>query len=354
MRMQIGAAHLGIPALLLLACGPQTTPFATPQPAPIPGPSDTPYDPGPLRDPDPGPTDDAGNPIGDDAANCGGMEFALTRVPPNVMLVIDRSGSMAEPISSTSNTSKWQDLLAAMAPVLSTYDGEIRFGLDLFGEGDDASCTPGSIAVPVGANHGALIQSTILAAVPNPSTPTAATLDVVIQNGMLNDASRDNLVVLATDGMPNCSQTVGDVTQRIQTLYSATPSVKTYVIGVGSATASNPAALNSWATAGHTAKASSPRYYQSNSAADLKTAFDAIVGGIVSCTFKMAQAAPDPTQLYVWSGGVSVSASTTNGYTYDANGPSVTLHGPPCDLLKSTPNTKIQVVYGCPAPPDPG
>src|SRR5689334_19426843 len=47
---------------------------------------------------------------GDMAMSCGGMDFALTKVPPNVMLVLDRSQSMNESIDGTSKTTKWQNL----------------------------------------------------------------------------------------------------------------------------------------------------------------------------------------------------------------------------------------------------
>jgi hypothetical protein len=287
---------------------------------------------------------------GGDDMNCGGMQFALQRVPPNVMLILDRSGSMKQPISNNSQTSKWQDLQSAMDTVLTQFDGQIRFGADLFADpGQNSNCAAGQIAVPVGPNHGAQIKNTISATSPGSETPTAATFDVVIQKGMLNDATRDNVVVLATDGQPNCNDT--DVTSRITTLYNSKPSVKTYVIGVGSDTASNPTLLDAWAVAGHTDKNVEPKYYQANSPQDLQNAFTTIAGGVVSCTFLMGQAPPDPTQLYVWEDGKAVPADPNNGYTYDPNGPSVTLHGASCDQLKANTMTKVQVVYGCPNAP---
>jgi hypothetical protein len=282
--------------------------------------------------------------------NCGGMAFAIQRVPPNVMLILDRSGSMSDPIDANSLTSKWQDLQSAMDSVLTQYDPQIRFGADLFADPNSFdSCAPGPIAVPVGPNHGAMIRSALNGASPGSATPTAATFDLVIQGGMLNDPQRDNYVVVVTDGMPNCGDT--DVASRIAMLYAAKPSVKTYVIGVGSDTASDPVTLNSWAVAGHTDKQGQTSYYQANSPQDLQAAFNTIAGGVVSCTFHMAQKPPDPMQLYVWSNGKAVPADPNNGYTYDASGPTVTLHGAACNLLRNNPNTKIQVEYGCPNPP---
>jgi hypothetical protein len=175
-------------------------------------------------------------------------------------------------------------------------------------------------------------------------------MDVVIKNGMLNDTMRDNYVVLATDGEPNCNDT--DVLSRIKTLYNSTPSVKTFVIGVGDGTASNPMLLNSWAVAGHTAQmGTATQYYQANSPQDLQNAFNAIVGGVVSCKMILSMQPPDPSQLYVWLNGQMVPVDPANGYTFDSTGPSITLNGTTCDTLKNMPGSKVQVIYGCAGAP---
>src|SRR5690242_1274210 len=82
-------------------------------PAAVPGPAD---DPSPPFAP---PQQDAGT---DDAGNCGTMEFALQRIPPNVMLVIDRSGSMGQSIGGGSATTKWTDLKNAVSGLVTSYD----------------------------------------------------------------------------------------------------------------------------------------------------------------------------------------------------------------------------------------
>jgi hypothetical protein len=280
-------------------------------------------------------------------ANCGSMQFSLDRVPPNVLLVLDRSASMADPIDDFSLTSKYEDLKTAISTLVTTYDSQMRFGVDLFAGDND--CAAGPVALPPADAQGQAVLKKVNAAKPASNTPTAATLDAVIQSGALADPTRANVLVLATDGLPNCGDT--DVTSRIDTLYRATPSVRTYVIGVGSDTASNPDLLNEWADHGHTAQTGATHYFQSNSPSDLTNAFSTIAGGVVSCTFKMGGKAPDPTQLYVWSDGTPVANDATNGFTYEDAGPTVTLHGTTCDTLKAKPSTKIQVTYGCPGPP---
>ncbi len=307
--------------------------------------------PGDPMDPmNPGGTDDGGSiDPGQADMDCGGMQFAIQRVPPNVLLILDRSGSMAEPIDLFF-TPKWTALKNALNMVLGQFGAQMNLGASLFPDpnaGD--SCAPGAIDVPVGPNHGAQVLAAVGNASPGGNTPTAATFDVVLQSGMLVDPKRDNYAVVATDGLPNCGDT--DVAARITKLYNGKPSVKTYVIGVGAETAGNPQTLNDWAVAGHTDRAGLLKYYQANSPQDLQDAFTAIAGGVVSCTFALGQTPPDPMQLYVWENGKMVPADANNGFTYDPNTNAIVLHGAACDQLKQDPMAKVQVVYGCPGPP---
>lgn len=308
------------------------------------GSNNTPADPTP-EPPLPAPTVDmAGT---DDAGNCGAMEFALARVAPNVMLVADRSGSMNQSIAANSATTKWVDLKAAVSSLVTNYDAVMRLGAAIFNS--DGDCKADNVDVPLGSTAGAAVMSKLNGQGPAGNTPTALALDTVIAKGLLNDKARANYVVLATDGVPNCGDV--DVKKRIDALYAATPSVKTFVIGIGDVNNTNPTLLNQWADAGHTARAGATHYYQTNSPQDLKAAFDAIVGGIVSCDFKMMQNAPDASLIRVTENGQLVSPSPTSGYTYDATTNTVTLHGAACDMLKTNAATKVGVSYGCPGPP---
>ena len=95
---------------------------------------------------------DGGTVIAPDDAFCGGAEFALTKVRPNMMLVLDRSGSMGEAISA--GVTKWDDLRSAVGQLVSAYKNDIQFGASLFadparaveGASYDDSCTPGKVS----------------------------------------------------------------------------------------------------------------------------------------------------------------------------------------------------------------
>ncbi|MEO6954830.1 MAG: VWA domain-containing protein, partial [Polyangia bacterium] len=278
---------------------------------------------------------------------CGGQQFSVTRVQPNVFLVIDRSGSMGDPISDSSNTSKWNDMKGAVSALVTGFDSQIRLGMSLFNS--DGDCGAGKVDTALGPMNGATIDAELTATQPGGNTPTAATLAAIATGANLSDPTRDNIVVLATDGLPNCGDT--DVAGKIDALYNMTPSVKTYVIGVGDGTSSDPDLLNSWAVAGHTDRSGGTKYYQSNSSADLQTAFQTIAGGIVSCTFALSSTPPDPTQLYVYLNQTPVAADPTNGFSYSDSPAQITLNGSACDTLKNDSTQKLGVVYGCPGQP---
>ena len=110
--------------------------------APVPSTPDMAELPLPTTTPDP-----------PDLGNCGAMEFALQRVEPNVMLVIDRSGSMGDPVSSGSATSKWVDLKNAVSSLVTSYDAQMRLGASIFSS--DGNCAAANVDVALAPAAGA-------------------------------------------------------------------------------------------------------------------------------------------------------------------------------------------------------
>jgi hypothetical protein len=297
--------------------------------------------------------------------------MSVTRSKPNLHIVLDRSGSMsldangAVPTASTS--AKWEDLSATLTSILDTYgDMANEWGMSLFPtETAYHSCTAGSIAVPLGAPLTAipLIKSAIgvynrtnLLSY-NGFTPTTAAMQGVLDHVPLSDGSRNNYVVLMTDGLPNCAgNPEAGVTPIIAALYAQSPSVRTFVVGFGSETApnpiasqaTNPALLNDWAVAGHTDLPGSTKYYQASDATALMAAFKDIVVGVASCTFNVATTPPDPTLVVGYINGVAIANDLANGYTYDVATQSVTFHGTACMQLQNDAMAQVKIVYGCP------
>ncbi len=289
---------------------------------------------------------------------CGQATFPvnLNKTAPNVMLVVDESGSMKEQVPG-SNMSKWQSLQAAVHTLLGKYDGSAQWGLSIFPKagGGGNSCTPGGVDIPVAPNTATQILGMLDGLTDQTiggNTPTDQTLQAVLSSGSLHDPSHNNYVLLMTDGLPNCGSDGNGVQSTIGKLYATVPSVRTYVVGIGDGTQSDPTTLDGWATAGHTARPTSPLYYQANNVMDLTNAFADILAGVASCTYQLGSTPTDPTLLVGYIDGTAVSSNDpTNGMTYDAGSTSVTFHGTACDKIKSGAATKVDVLYGCPSPP---
>jgi hypothetical protein len=275
--------------------------------------------------------------------SCGAQTFQLMAAPPpNMLLVLDKSGSMGD-IIPTDNQTKWHDLKQAIATLVQQ-DQQIRFGLMTFPS--DNSCGSGGVQIGVGAGNGNAINTALGGINPGGSTPTAASLAAAGLYQGLHDTTRADFVLLATDGLPNCNAGDGPTLLAVQTLMGL--GIKTFVIGLGADTQANPQLLNDMAMAGGTARATNPKYFQANNAADLQAAIAQIAGSVVSCTYRLDRAPPDTNQLYVTFDNTIINNDPQNGWTYDPTGPSLVFHGTACDELRNGMVMSVHVQYGCP------
>jgi hypothetical protein len=291
---------------------------------------------------------------------CGAQTFSITTalVPPNVFLLVDRSGSMSDAFGGAANGSKWDAAQNALNGLLDANRGKASWGLSLFPPNpsvDQCGKAVIDVSLQLGDENSILAKINALtnSIIGNPrgSTPTADALKTVRDQANLSASDRNNYVVMVTDGLPVCNSP-SDVGGVIDDLYNRSPSVKTFVVGIGAETASNPQLLNQWAEKGHTARTGqATEYYQANDAGALVTAFDAIIGAAASCTYKLQMPPADPTLVVGQLDGVSIASDPVNGFTYDTSTQSVTFHGTACDSITSGKVKAVNVEYGCPPPP---
>lgn len=295
-----------------------------------------------------------------DAPICDEVEIEAGSIPPNLLLVVDKSGSMRDDTCAVGCNAKIADAKMALTFLLDEGDGEIRFGWMQFPS--DSSCGPGVVGVPCGDDTVATIKSRVSFLSASGGTPTGESLEAANSYQGLHDESRANFVVLLTDGLPTCPAGSGHtVTEQDKTralnavtaLYQG--GIDTFVIGLGEELndSGDPQLLNDMAVAGGRARAGADKYYKANSLNELQTALQDIGGMVIGCNLSLSVIPEEPNFLWVYFDGVPVPRDRNhiNGFDYDATRNQINFYGPACDQLRSGQVGKVDVKMGC-APPD--
>jgi hypothetical protein len=293
------------------------------------------------------PADDTADSTDGTTESCGGEIYTATNIPPNMLIVQDRSGSMEEHID---DLTKWEIAQAAIEQVVAAYADQVSFGLMLYPGTDDKcdegmDCGPGHIFVEIGPDTTAAIIAALQASdTCTLGTPTAETLEPLLDYPGLEDPERSNYILLITDGQSTCDNPVSGV----EALALENPSIQTFVVGFGEGV--DPDELNDMAVAGGTALAGDTKYYQASDAQALVDAFADIAGNVLSCTYLLDQIPPDPDDLYVYLDGVAIPRDQTHvdGWDYDPMTNQISFHGPACQQLQSGVVTDLQIIFGCP------
>lgn len=272
-----------------------------------------------------------------------GETFTPTSVPANLMIVLDQSSSMMQD-TTVRGVTKWQAAVDAVKKMTTT-NSAIQFGLTRFPALGGNGCSVSGIEVPIGPNTAATIQAALPATAEGNHTPIGAGLNAAGKDPGLDDTTRSNGIVVVTDGNENCG---GTPVPQVKALFARSNIVRTYVIGFGQGT--NPTLLTNMAVEGGTARIVKPRYYQAEKQADLDEALKAISNSAQMCSFTLTKTGLDPKQIFVGINGQLVpwDKGHISGWDYDPTTNRVTLFGPACDALATTPNAQLKVNYGCP------
>src|SRR4051812_26496723 len=156
--------------------------------------------------------------VGAGGADCGFTSFAADPPIVNVLLVVDKSGSMKD-VPTGFGSDKWTALRGALKDTFDQTATKISFGLDLYPYSGKSgamlanSCempTGTAVVVPVqaGTKASPLILAALDANPPEGGTPTAAALTRALAyytTGAGKSLKGEKYVLLATDGGPNCN-----------------------------------------------------------------------------------------------------------------------------------------------------
>ena len=311
---------------------------------------------------------------GGTGANCGLYQFQPTPKNADIMMVLDRSGSMKDVpdgAPSGSTTTKWQIVVPAMEQIVTATQSSISWGLKTFPEAYTDSmtdCAGGitkAIDVQMTPMDGSQMNATISATTPNgKGTPTSDAVNAA--TAYLKTVSDPNpkYLLLATDGEPDCIGTTKDsssadpasVTAVANALSAGFP---TFVVGIATTKTSSNTELNMLATAGGEGVPSSnplaSHYYLANDATTLQAALQAITGQISSCLFPLKDPPPvpnDPTKAGVYLGSgmtkIPYDGNKANGWAYvDSADSAIEVYGNWCSMIQADGAGAVQIIFGC-------
>jgi hypothetical protein len=342
-----------------------------------------------------------------DAPDCGMVSIVPEYTPPNVMLVVDASGSMVnftwdhDLDPNTPDETRWKTLYGVVETIMNQYGPSMRAGIKRFPA--DAACDPDGCynssacitgntpEVNIALDNGAAI----IASIPGPDDPNNSVEGgTPTQRGVIAAVNHlktqpDNLaryILLITDGAANCTTglTVPELLENYDETLAPTVQaaydddlITTFVVGVdivnmvvGAGPEGSPEVnpfdrLNEVALAGGAPKnggMDAEKFFNSTNQDELLTALGGIINEITECVIDLSmtdEGVPDPVQIpYVefTSNGMEVPyldymdptlCETMDGWTWLEYGVIVTFCGSYCDDFK-TGGATFDGIYGCP------
>ena len=347
-------------------------------------------------------TDDDGD--GDDTdtdtdtgtPTCGESTFEPQAVPPNVVIVLDKSRSMIsnswdhDGDSGTPELTRWNSLHNVVEFIVGNFEDQVNFGANLFpaanasdGYNEGACRIASAPEVPVAAQNGAAIlagippaESTALAG----ATPATAGIEVAREHLTALDPNVERFMILVTDGAANCRADATQDSELFEWYDDHLPvavadalendGISTFVVGIdisdqltssavdGTPDSINPAEkLNEVAAAGGMPRAGAEQFYNANDETELQAALEEIAGAVLSCTIPLNPAPESYQQMFVnihVNGGELArveDCASEDGWMW-SNLPSldqIELCGTACSDFKDN-GGRLDAVYGCPPP----
>jgi hypothetical protein len=333
-----------------------------------------------------------------DAALCGDQRIPAITDPPNLYFVVDRSGSMSEPLSGSGFT-KYENARIAISVMLRAVGHRVRYAAAVYpallnGDG----CAPGTEGLfPLSTGdspkyaamgeNGPVLEDLLkkLGAFPpmGGGTPTAATLRA-LEPTILGLGGKKTYIVLMTDGAPNCNaglrcgveacipniehystdgiacddsfnccapQIGGDCVDadasEAAVLDYQKAGVDTFVVGMPGSEAYR-SMLNRLAIAGNTARPGNAEYYAVSDTNELTLALRSIGAQVaISCDLPLSETPENPELVNVYFDDQVVPKSDDDGWRYKGED-RIEFVGATCDALSSGDVLNVQVLSGCP------
>jgi hypothetical protein len=295
--------------------------------------------------------------------NCGELHFEVERKPAEVMLVLDRSGSMKDPPTGAgASTPKWDLVVPGVNEVIRGTDGTVLWGLKSFPEGSGSECVASGVTshidVPMGATNATAMTNAITATTPEGNgTPTGDAIKQAVAYLKTLTSSNRRYILLATDGEPSCpmpSDTARSYAVQAVT-DAAAAGFHTFVVGVSTTKATATTVMNQMAVAGREARPDpnplATKYYLANTKDELVLALKAITGVVSTCLFSLNSKPPVPNNIAVKVDGMKAPQDGMRLDGWEYTSPEMTaveVFGSWCEKIKTAGANKVEIIFGCP------
>ncbi|RZO61370.1 MAG: VWA domain-containing protein [Sandaracinaceae bacterium] len=296
---------------------------------------------------------------------CADVRVQARRVTPNVILIVDQSGSMTADFAG--GRDRWDALRDSLMDepdgLVYSLQSSVRFGLALYSaeaDGNSSDPVPGMCPLvewvgPALDNHGAL-QAVYGPADPIDETPTGASIDSVLDFlAMSPDPSADpTIFILATDGEPDTCAQPNPQEGQPEALAAAERAyrmgIRTFIISVGEGTISERH-LQDMANAGlgRGAGDADAEFWVAGDDAGLRTALTDIVAGELSCVVTLEgriQNLDDACAGTVRLNGTALSCDDPDGWRV-LDESHIELQGEACMRLQSGPGATLEASFPC-------
>lgn len=290
----------------------------------------------------------------DECASPAPLSFDVnSESPAELLLVLDRSGSMTE-------SGQWLELQRSLQNLLTTYDDSIAFGLLLFPAVGFNACGVSDVSVSPSLRSGTQILDLIDRSTPLGGTPTAEAL-MRAKSHLESLPSTRKAVILATDGGPGCNDNLdwssceciegsmctgfsANCLDDVRTLNAVNllrqASLPTYVVGIPGSE-SVDALLDRMAVAGGTDL--NGEHLAVSSELSLADAFAEIAVNWSPCSYPV----PEDTTISLVTIDEREVSESAQGYSLSADGRTLQFGDAACALLRDAGDHQVRIEFEC-------
>ncbi len=291
---------------------------------------------------------DVGAVDGGGTAGCMEMMVEAQPQPPDIMLVLDRSGSMTS-LTGFMRT-RWDDLLDSVMALVASYDAQVNFGARFLPPVD----TPWTMECDPNDPHNTEVEARCRTGDFNgDGYGRGKWCRYTDQAGHRGRTRSPHWALRVTGGAvhhfsgrreTNTCGTPPEIEALLAAAYNGgnTPTIKTYALSLGWEVDE----LQGYAEAG-----GSENYIPTENFEELTAALDQIVGGVISCVVELDPPPPHPDSIDVSVDGVAYEkvddCASESGWVWtSADKDAIELCGAACSQLKEI--GVAEIVYHCP------